>query len=109
MTRVGDVLALAVASVVLPLAVIGTSYFCWYKTNQQTFWSWTCDHTQVDHPEVQFKMVCGEVVSFLVLAVNNIHYLNYNLNTEVCIRNGLGSCCSGVFNAHQCLSGVCLG
>lgn len=57
-------MALVVASIGLPLAVIGASYLCWYKSNQETFWSWTCGHTQIDHPEVEFKMVCGELVSY---------------------------------------------
>lgn len=56
-------MALVVASIGLPLTVIGASYLCWYKTDQQTFWSWTCDRARVDRPEVEFEMVCGEVVS----------------------------------------------
>lgn len=101
-------MALTVASIGLPLAVIGASYLCWYKTDQQTFWSWTCDRdrTQVDdNPEIEFRMVCGEVVSsvpFQRAYISNIRLAP----AEIRVYDGLDGCCGGVIDIHQCPCGV---
>jgi len=60
----GDWLNLGASSVNLVLAAVGTGYLIGGKGKGDTVWGWTCKNSGVDHPDVQFWMVCGELVGF---------------------------------------------
>ena len=60
----GDWLNLGVSGVSLVLAAVGTGYLIGGEGKENTVWGWTCKNSGVDHPDVQFWMVCGELVGF---------------------------------------------
>ncbi|KAH0610519.1 uncharacterized protein H6S33_012046 [Morchella sextelata] len=76
-----DILSLIVAVIGLPLAVFGACFLYWYNNNYHTFWTWSCDNRKIDHPEAQFKVVCGEIgfafsMSWLVAAAESLMIIN---------------------------------
>lgn len=60
----GDWLNLGVSGVSLLLAAVGVGYLIGGEGKGNTVWGWTCKNSGVDHPDVQFWMVCGELVGF---------------------------------------------
>ncbi|RPB13701.1 hypothetical protein P167DRAFT_93553 [Morchella conica CCBAS932] len=80
-TRLSDILSLIVAVIGLPLAVFGACFLYWYNNNYHTFWTWSCDNRKIDHPEAQFRVVCGEIgfafsMSWLVAAAESLMIIN---------------------------------
>jgi len=60
----GDWLSFGVSSVSLVLAAVGAGHLIGGEGKGNTVWGWTCKNSGVDHPDVQFWMVCGELVGF---------------------------------------------
>jgi len=60
----GDWLNFGVSSVSIVLAAVGTGCLIGEEGKGDTVWGWTCKNSGVDHPDVQFWMVCGELVGF---------------------------------------------
>ncbi|KAG0644195.1 hypothetical protein HOY80DRAFT_942350 [Tuber brumale] len=57
----GDWLNFGVSGINLVLAAVGTGYLIGGEGKGDTIWGWTCKNFAVDHPDVQFRLVCGEL------------------------------------------------
>jgi len=63
LTKTGNFLALAVALVNLAISLTAVVYLYTYKpaAGTWTFWKWTCDNADVNHPDIRFSLVCSEI------------------------------------------------
>ena len=60
-TPAGDVTALTVAAVNFALGIGGALFFWMYKGDAEGLWMWTCGHSLVQHPQVEFGSVCADM------------------------------------------------
>ncbi|CUS09769.1 unnamed protein product [Tuber aestivum] len=91
----GDWLNLGVSCVNLVLAAVGAGYLIGGDGEGDTVWGWACKNSKVDHQDVQFWMICGELnfvfaLGWGIVAVEALILVNVVVGRFVVRRRFLG-------------------